>query len=195
MENKRIFIVHGWSGSPHSDWMPWLKKELEAKGLQVFVPQMPDTDEPRIAKWVPALAQAVGKADDETYFVGHSMGCQAIIRYLETLPEGIGVGGAVFVAGFFRHITNLEPEPEAEDVEREWINTPIDTNKAKGHLSKSIAIFSDNDPYVTLDNQEDFKNKLNSEILIEHARGHYTGGDDGITELPIVRDKLLEIIK
>jgi hypothetical protein len=191
---KRIFIIHGWDGTPEIGWFPWLKKELEARNCEVFVPQMPDPGEPRIAKWVPALSEAVGTADAETYFVGHSIGCQAIIRYLETLPDEVNVGGAVFVAGFFRHITNLEPEPEVIDVEREWITTPIDTEKVKTHLPKSVAIFSDNDPYVTLDNQEDFKNKLNSEILIEHAMGHFSGPRDGITELPIVRDKLLEMI-
>ena len=42
---------------------------------------------PRIQKWVSKLAQTVGDADKQTYFVGHSMGCQTIVRYLEKLPE------------------------------------------------------------------------------------------------------------
>ena len=33
------------------------------------------------------------------------MGCQTIARYLETLPDEIKVGGAVFVAGFFKSLT------------------------------------------------------------------------------------------
>lgn len=76
--NKRVFIVHGWDGNPESNWFPWLKKELENKGFEVFVPQLPDPNNPRIYNWIPKLAKTVGKASEQTYFVGHSMGCQTI---------------------------------------------------------------------------------------------------------------------
>ena len=34
-------------------------------------------------------------------------------------------------------------------------------------------IFSDNDPYVPLDNQDDFKIRLGSKIIIDHNKGHF----------------------
>lgn len=189
--NKRVFIVHGWGGYPEEGWFPWLKKELETKGFAVVVPQLSDADTPRIQKWVPKLAQAVGAADEHTYFVGHSMGCQTIARYFETLPEGVRVGGAVFVAGFFKRLTGLGDDPNEQETERHWLGTPIDFARVKSHLPKSIAVFSDDDPWVPLDNQDDFRDKLGSEIIIEHARGHFSGGRDGTKEFPIVRDALL----
>ena len=64
---KRVFIVHGCGGYPEEGWFPWLKKELEARGFRVEVSQMPETDSPLLEKWIPALAQAVGKADEQTY--------------------------------------------------------------------------------------------------------------------------------
>ncbi len=78
------------------------------------VPQLPGTDSPHIGSWIPALAEAVGLVDQDTYFVGHSMGCQAVVRYLETLPEDTEIGGVVFVAGFFRPLTGLETQAERE---------------------------------------------------------------------------------
>ena len=98
MDNKRAIIAHGWDGYPEEGWFPWLKSELEARGFEVLVPQLPEANSPSIYNWVPALAEAVGTPDENTYFVGHSMGCQTIARYLETLPEGAKVGGAVFGA-------------------------------------------------------------------------------------------------
>lgn len=189
---KRVFIVHGWDGYPEEGWFPWLKKELEACGFNVFVPQLPEPEEPRIDNWVPKLKEVVGTPNEQIYFIGHSMGCQTIARYLESLPENVIVGGAVFVAGFFKRLTNLEDDDETRSVSGEWLKTPLDLNKVKSHMRNSIAIFSDDDPYVPADNQDDFKNLLGSKIVLEHKQGHFSGST-GTTELPIVLQSVLEI--
>jgi predicted alpha/beta hydrolase family esterase len=31
---KRVIIIHGWEASPESNWFPWLKNELEKKGIR-----------------------------------------------------------------------------------------------------------------------------------------------------------------
>ncbi len=186
---KRVFIVHGWGGYPEEGWFPWLKAELESRGFEVYVPQLPETDTPKINNWVPALAAVIGIPDENIYFVGHSMGCQTIARYLETVPESVKVGGAIFVAGFFKSLT-LEKDSEKEIADA-WLKTPIDLIKIKSRLPKSVAIFSDNDPWVPLDNENDFRDKLDSKIITEHNKGHFSGSD-GTKELPIILEKLLQ---
>lgn len=69
------------------------------------------------------------------------------------------------------------------------MGAPIDLNKVKSHLPKSVAIFSDDDPWVPLDNQDDFKQKLESEIVINHNKSHFAD----IKELPVVLDAILKI--
>jgi len=192
---RRVIIVHGWDGHPEEGWFPWLKKQLEERGFEVIIPQLPDSENPRIHNWVPALREAVGTPDAHIYLVGHSMGCQTIARYLESLPENLILGGAVFVAGFFKRLTGLEDDPRVQETERHWLGTPVDLKKAKKHIKKSIAIFSDNDPYVPMDNQDDFKNLLGSKIIIEHQRGHFSGGLDTCLELPVVFDAVLETVE
>lgn len=189
---KRVFIVHGWDGYPEHGWFPWLKKALEEKGFAVFVPQLPKPDEPRVKAWVSKLKETVGASNLRTYFVGHSMGCQTIARYCETLPEGVAVGGAVFVAGFFKRLTNLEDDDVVRSVVDEWLKAPLDLKKAKTHLKKSVAIFSDNDPYVPIDNREDFADFLQSKIIVEHGKGHFSALE-GTTELPVALKSILEI--
>src|SRR5688572_19611763 len=93
---KRIFVVHGWYGHPGEGWFPWLKETLEARGFEVFVPAMPDPAHPRIESWVRQLAGEVGELDQETFFVGHSIGCQTILRYLQM--GDARAGGVVCVA-------------------------------------------------------------------------------------------------
>ena len=189
---KRIIIVHGWDGTPKEGWFPWLKKELEARGFHVVVPQLPDAESPRIQKWVPALTVAVVEVDEGTYFIGHSMGCQTIARYLEELPEGKKVGGVVFVAGFFKRLTGLENNSEEQETNKHWLKTPLNLAKVKSHLPQSVAIFSDNDPYVPLDNQDDFKDKLGSEIIVEHSMNHFNESS-GFLKLPVVLESVLKL--
>lgn len=189
---KTVFIVHGWDGYPEEGWFPWLKKELESRGFEVFVPQLPKAEEPRINNWVPALAEAVGAPDEQTFFVGHSMGCQTIARYLEGLQDGVEVGGAVFVAGFFKELSNLEGDDVVRSVVDEWLKTPLDLEKVKGHLMKSVAIFSDNDPYVPLSNRGDFEKVLGSKVVVEHGKGHFSGST-GTTELAVGLEAVLGV--
>lgn len=188
----KVIIVHGWGGHPEEGWFPWLKDELESRGFEVKVPQLPEAENPRIHKWVPALRKAVGTPGRDTVLVGHSMGCQTIARYLEELPEGVKIGGAVFVAGFFKRLTALEDDSEVEETAKHWLDAPLDLRKVRTHLNKSVAIFSDNDPNVPIDNQESFKVKLGSKIIVEHNKGHFSGSD-GITELPSALEAVLSL--
>jgi len=192
--SKRVIIVHGWGSRPNSGWFVWLKKELEKRGFEVFCPFLPKPDEPRIKNWIPALEMIVGKPDEQTYFVGHSMGCQTIARYLATLPEGVKVGGVVFVGGFFRRLMNLDVDEQERSITNEWLNTPLDLLAVKKHMKKSVAIFSDNDRYVPIENQEDFRDFLGSKIVVEHGKGHfYQGGE--MKELPSALKAIMEIAK
>lgn len=172
--------------------MPWLKRELEKRGFEVSVPAMPNPGEPKIETWIPFLSKIVGKPDTKTYFVGHSIGCQTILRYLETLPEETKIGGAVFVAGWY-NVSNLETEEEKKIV-GPWVTTQRNDEKIRKIVNRAVAIFSDNDPFVMPENQELWKEKVGAEIIVQHQKGHF---DDsaGITELPIVLEKILEMAK
>ncbi len=180
---KRAIIVHGWDGFPEECWFPWLKRELEARGFVVEVPQMPEAATPKIEAWVPKLAEVVGEPDEELVLIGHSIGVQTCLRYLASIEKKIG--GLVAVAGFFTLIPGSIGTSDDETVAAPWLTTPIDTDTAKANAGKVIAIFSDNDHFVPLENVEFFKDRLGAETIVLHDRGHM-GGGDGIAELPEV---------
>lgn len=188
---KRVFIIHGWEGNPEEGWFPWLKKELEQKGFEVFAPVMPNTDEPKIEEWVPFIVNLVGEPDEDTYFVGHSIGCQAIMRYLETLGNK-KIGGIIFVAGWF-HLVNLEG-PEEEKIAKPWVENKINLEKVKNTSDNFIAIFSDNDDWVPLSDKDIFAKELNAKIIVEKNKGHFCEAS-GLKELPIVLDSILRMSK
>ena len=188
---KRAFIVHGWDGSPAEGWFPWLKAGLEKRGFAVQVPAMPNAAHPTIEEWVPFLAAAVGKADRDTYLVGHSIGCQTILRYLASLPTGAKVGGIVLVAGFLDSL--ILGKDEEKEIAAPWLAQVIDTAKVKGVTSNIAALFSENDKCVPMTNKKAFEERLGAQTFLGEGGnvfGHFTGAD-GITELPKVLELLL----
>lgn len=182
---KKVYLVHGWGGTGSGGWFDWLKEELSKKEVQVNAFDMPDTDNPKIEAWVDLLEKNIRGVDEETYFVGHSIGCQTILRYLEKLPEDKKVAGCVFVAGWF----NLIGLEEGEDVTaKPWIETPIDYDKVKKHTDKFLAIFSDNDPYVPLKDMPLFEERLGAEAVLKNQQGHF----NEVNEIPEVLDFILK---
>ena len=186
---KRVFVIHGWDGFPEEAWFPWIKKELEAKGYKVFIPLMPNKSKPTIKSWVSTLKKLVKDPDENIHFIGHSIGCQTILRFLETLPEETKVGKCIFVAGWF-NLVGLETKEE-KNIAKPWINTNIDFENVKNKAKKFIAIFSDDDPFVPLGDTTIFEEKLGAEVIVESGKGHFNNESD-ITEIPIVLEKLTE---
>lgn len=185
---KRAIIVHGWASHENDGWFPWLKRELESRGFKVDIPNMPHPMVPTIDDWVHALSEAAGQVDQDTVFIGHSIGCQTILRYLLTIDTPIR--GAVFVAGFFQ-LDGLRTEMERRYA-APWME-PIDTDKIRTVLPRSIAMFSDNDRFVSVkENAPAFEEKLGSKIVIERNKKHFAG-DQGINELPSALEAVLEL--
>jgi predicted alpha/beta hydrolase family esterase len=170
----KVVLVHRWGGSPESDWYPWLKSEIEKRGAKMIIPQMPNPDYPQIEPWVSTLQKTIPHLDEHTYLVGHSIGCQTILRYLERVHETEEVGGVVLVAPW----TKLKPEsyekPEEKAIAKPWLETPIDWKKIFCHDHNTTCIFSEDDPYVYIEEAEFFRNKLNADIILEKDMGHFT---------------------
>jgi uncharacterized protein len=178
--------VHQWDGSPESDWYPWAKEELEKMGYQVLVPEMPTPHAPEIKTWVAKLKVVVGAPDTETVLMGHSVGCQTILRFLETLSDNEKVGKVIMVAPWFRLTATSTVTEEEKDIASPWLKTPINFEKAKEHCDEFIAIFSDDDYFVPLEfNKKVCEEKLSARVIILNKMGHFSEGD-GVTELPIL---------
>jgi len=183
---KRAIIVHCWEGYPEYCWYPYVKKELEARGFQVAVPAFPDSENPKLDKWLPMLKEIVGKPDEELYLIGHSLGCATIMRYLEDLADNEKVGGVVFVAGY-SHIQ--DSKLNFKEI-KNFFMIPLNLEKIKNKSKNGfVAIHSDDDPYVSLKYAGIFRERLGAKIIIKQDMGHFSGaieGEKACLELPEV---------
>ena len=190
---KKVYIIHGWDGNPDEPLFQWLKWNLEKDGYQVTVPAMPEPDVPKIETWIGKLQEII-EPNKETIIVGHSIGAQAVLRYLETLPEGVKVAGLVLIAPWMEldDETIKEEGEEVREIARPWVETPINFEKVRTHIGQAVAIFSDDDPFVPLSNRELFEKGLNAKTFVEHEKGHFGPGDN-ISELPIALEAISKL--
>lgn len=50
LKTKNIYIIHGFTASSQANWFPWIKKQLELKGSDVFIPDMPNSNNPNCSE-------------------------------------------------------------------------------------------------------------------------------------------------
>ncbi len=187
---KRLFIVHGWDGSSSEPLIAWLGKEGKRLGFETTVLDMPNPASPTIDAWVNHLESVVMYPDENTFFIGHSMGCQAILRYLQA-PEITEAGGVVCITPWIT-LVNMNTDEE-KTIARPWLENPINFSQIKKVVKRISMIFSDNDQFVPLaENKDLFVAKLDPAIVIEQGKGHFAESD-GVTQLPSAIAELQKI--
>ncbi len=158
---KNAIILHGTGDSPEKYWFPWLKKELEARGYEVWLPALPNPEYPNLADWLPFILEH-GKFTDETVIIGHSAGAQIILSVLENLPGKIRK--AILVSGYAKALRKY-PEHKKDSGEYGW-------DEIKGKADEFIFINSDNDPWGC-DNEQGkiMQERLGGRLIVRHD-GH-----------------------
>ncbi|MCP3098071.1 alpha/beta hydrolase [Myxococcus sp. K15C18031901] len=170
--SRSLVAVHRWAGGPDTDFYPWLSSQvLEAPALfdEVRTLEMPEPGSPTIERWVPALASAVGPVPaPSTVFLGHSVGCQTILRYLASLPEGHRVEGALLVAAWFE----VDQRWGAVDP---WLDTPIDFARARAALGRCVVVISDSDPFTSdwRRNTQLWEERMGAEVVVVPGGRHF----------------------
>ena len=69
-------------------------------------------------------------------------------------------------------MNKLETDEEKK-IAKPWLERPIDLAKVKKKVKNIRAIFSDNDPFVPLQNVRIFEEKLGAKTHIEKKQGHF----------------------
>lgn len=185
MERKRAFIIHGWTGRNNQDWFPWALEELKERDYDAYAPAMPNPDSPVISEWLGEMTKVIGELKATDILIGHSMGCQAVLRYLDQRNEY--VDKVILIAGWEILSEKALPLPEDHEIVKPWYETPINYEKVKKLANVFVALFSDNDPWVPLEaNQLAYKKNLDAEVIVEHNKGHFMKEVGGVTEIPVL---------
>lgn len=188
---KRVFIIHGCPSDEEKvvnstartydkHWIPWIKKELIARGIETETPLMPSPWKPDYEKFKKEFEKY--KISEDSILIGHSCGCAFLVRWLGGTKQKISK--LILVAPW-------KIPDENNKIKKSFYEYLIDESiKSR---AKEIIMF-------TADDEEDdgkkslkiFHNALGGKIIELKKRGHYTLGDMGTEEFP---ELLEEIIK
>ena len=190
---NKIYIVHCWDGGKDDGWYPWLDKELSNEYNTVYRFNMPNTATPKIDEWVSFLNKKVDKLDEKTYFIGHSIGCQTIMRYLQT-KDVCKIGGILFVAPWLELLDEAISDEESYNTAKPWLTENIDFEKIKKITDNIHCIFSDDDYFVSIEQKEKFEKLLNAKTVVVKGKGHISQ-DDEVYELKEILEECKKMIE
>ncbi|MEK9181811.1 MAG: alpha/beta hydrolase [Patescibacteria group bacterium] len=183
---SNIFIFHGTGGYPEENWFPWIKKELEAKKYTVFVPKFPTPEGQSLEAWLKVLENYKEYINENTIFIGHSLGCMFILRILEKLSHKIK--GVFLIAGMvgIKPILNYTTDYSFGGFDFDW-------DKVKNKSKNFVVFHSNNDPYVCLANGEQLAKELGVELSFIPNAGHFNA-KAGYTTFPDLLNQIEVIL-
>lgn len=183
---KKVFIIHGFQGSPNGGWRPWLMAELEKQDVYACALSMLNPNEPICDEWVEEISRHVNASEnDEVYLVGHSLGVPAILRYLES-PQANIIAGAVLVSGPSEKNQNIKLDS--------FLGRDFDFGAIRSKCKTFSIIHGDNDVSVPLDNARFLSEKLIGDLTIIENGGHLNGSA-GWLKLPQCLEALNRMMK
>lgn len=162
---KNVIILHGTLGSPDGNWFRWLKRELEAKGLQAWLPMLPHAEQPSLKEWAEYVhGNCPFEINEETFIVGHSSG--AILTLILAQQNDKPLGAIVSVSVFHDNSLKWEPNDRLFDVDFDW-------NKIQTNTKRLLFVHSDNDPYVPLDQAQHVADNCKAQLIMLPSQGHF----------------------
>ena len=160
----KIIVLHGWGENPASFWYPYLRRELEKKGWKVEIPQLPNTNDPKLSEQLDFCLSNL-KFDDQTILITHSSGTPLALAILEKIPGKISK--FISVAGYSSPLKAKVDNLDTKNIKDFW-----DWKEIKKHCDQFIFINADNDPWGANDEQgREMAEKLGGKLIVNHD-GH-----------------------
>lgn len=180
--DMKVYIVHGYAASPSDHWFPWLRHKLQQQGATVTVIELPSPDAPRPEEWQRAIERQVRGLDESTYFVAHSLGSIALLRYLDSAPAGTRIGGYVLVSGFNDRLPAL---PQLDG----FVAPDLDYDRLVGMTRHRVVIAAADDSIVPFALSRDLAAAVASSFVPTERGGHFLASD-GYRQFPLVLQEL-----
>lgn len=187
MKSNNIYVIHGYTSSNQAEWFPWLKEQFKNSNVKIDIPNMPDSENPHLEPWIKHLRKNILHIDENTIFIGHSLGCVTALRYI--LEKNIKIKGAILVSGFI----NENPMAEQTEGLQEFVNESLDIKKIKNLIQSRIVITAKDDDIVPTEATQKLAKELDANLIILSSGKHFIARD-GYTDFPFLLNEIQKLI-
>jgi predicted alpha/beta hydrolase family esterase len=179
---KRAVVLHGTSSHPEHNWQPWIKKQLELAGYEVFAPELPGNDKPNQAVYEAFLKDS-GWDFNDNLLIGHSSGATAILNLLSSdwLPH---IKAAVLVGTFLNEKLLQDVDwYDTKMFKNLFLNTEFDLEKIKRRADHFYFIHGTQDPLCDFEDAQIFCEKLGGVFVPVEGAGHFSSPTSELPEI------------
>lgn len=160
-----MVILHGTLGSPEGNWFRWLEHELLDRGLEVWLPALPNAEEPSLSWWARFVWENCPfELDKDTLLIGHSSG--ATLALVLAQQASVPIGGIIAVSVLCDNSSRWAPNNKLFDMPFEW-------GAIRAHSGPIVCLHSDNDPYVALSKAQFVVEQCAAELILMAGQGHF----------------------
>ena len=188
-EISNVVIVHGCPDENEArsvetrtydkHWIPWIKKNLEEKGIKCLTPLMPESWKPNYKEWKEQFDKLL--ISENSVLIGHSCGCAFLVRWLGETKKKIKK--LILVAPW------KIPDGKSE-VKKLFYNYDI-SESVKSQVKEAIIFTANDEEEDGKKSVKIFYNALGGKIIELKNHGHFTFDDMGTYEFPELLDEII----
>ncbi len=189
---KTTLALHWWWGHSEENWLPWLRKEIEFKAENLFIPNLPNTDNPSLKEQLEYINVYSSDFSDSWNIIGHSLGCQLAIKFVE--ENNISNSQIILVAPTYPGLAEelwTEILWDSFETIKKYYDTKFDFEKLNKLNNEIIVFLSDNDPYINMANAKKYYSKLENIKFIEFSKKGHFNKSAGVEELGEILENLI----
>ena len=165
---SNYFIIHGTLGKPTENWFPWLTEKLIEHGKDVIIPCFPIKKEQSYEKWAKLLKYYydLKMINEDTVFICHSIAPIFVSKFL--IKNKIEVKALISVSGF-----NCLLNKEIDEMNKTFLMENEELAKINKYVKYIHCFYSDNDPYISRDELENFICTVKASKTLINGAGHF----------------------
>ncbi|MEK7529700.1 MAG: alpha/beta fold hydrolase [Patescibacteria group bacterium] len=169
----RIVLIHGFKASPQHNFWPWLSSALRERGHEVIIVALPNPEAPICSEWVDAISQSILRPGGDTIFIAHSLGCVALLHYLENAEMSGTPKSVILVSPPFRI---------GSETFRSFFEPPIDFDTVMWKGQEFAIIAAKDDDVIPFDHAQKYERELNGHLHALESGKHFFDAK----ELPLI---------
>ena len=187
---SNVIIVHGSNSTekhskedlPENErhWKPWIKKELENRGIFVSNELYPEDWMPDYNKWKKVFEK--NKIDENSVLIGHSAGTAFLLKWLSENKTKV------------RKLILVAPSviKDGKYLDKSTLKDFNFDSSLKKFFDELVIFYADDDDEDIIGSAKAVNKKLGGKLINLSKRGHFTMGDMGTEEFPELLNKILE---